>query len=624
MPQGRALEPRPTVLNGSARDGSASDTWRSWALGVFATLALSCGRASDGTTLTPLELATGPLDRSGNTAAPGLPTAESPEDTAANESGEEPGGGAPLDPRRATLLSVIERECAGCHAGDSSSAPSGNWLDLENLESMGMLLWGSGEASRLALWVQYGDSRPEHANLNLAVSGAEYADIVGYINDHEVPGSGCGPAEPVPWDVAQAAMVRDIQARPPADRAFVRYIGLLDVQNGVDCFARGYRTEAIFQLLNAVSLGPRVMPLEQINPGDTDPPFIFAIDIRDYGWNRPLDAGNGGPVFGDVWAALVDAVGPFAIELAGPDADALKRETTAAVPMIPANAFTGAAAVGSLYYALIGVGSDLNVVATGLGVTTAVPHRAGMFGTAPLRDGVVTRREQSTPGGTWWTRDDVESLEAGDDRTLRDAPLDYPIGGSEVIFTLPNGSLAFAIAGADGTVATEAPKCVIEFACGPPLKAENSVTCRGCHSDGLEPVTDQMLEFANANPDRYDPNTLALIREQYRPELWLSGEADSQRYRDALEAQYGTGLDNSIGRAYYAFTNGLLGAQRAATELGVTVAELRDAIGRSAVADLTPLLADGRVDRNIFKAHFAELACSVSGRRNVPVGCPPG
>ena len=139
-----------------------------------------------------------------------------------------------------------------------------------------------------------------------------------------------------------------------------------------------------------------------------------------------------------------------------------------------------------------------------------------------------------------------------------------------------------------------------------------------------QPVTDQMLEFANANPDRYDPNTLALIREQYRPELWLSGEADSQRYRDALAAQYGTGHDNSIGRAYYAFTNGLLGAQRAATELGVTVAELRDAIGRSAVADLTPLLADGRVDRNIFKAHFAELACSVSGRRNVPVGCPPG
>ena len=51
--------------------------------------------------------------------------------------------------------------------------------------------------------------------------------------------------------------------------------------------------------------------------------------------------------------------------------------------MIPANAFTGAAAVGSLYYALIGVGSDVNVVAAGLGVTTAAPHRAGMFGPAP-------------------------------------------------------------------------------------------------------------------------------------------------------------------------------------------------------------------------------------------------
>jgi hypothetical protein len=107
----------------------------------------------------------------------------------------------------------------------------------------------------------------------------------------------------------------------------------------------------LLDLLNGTSTSAAVHA-----PRVTDPnnPIVYAIDLRDYAWNRPLTLGEGRD-FLDAWEAIVDEVDTYGLEWNGPDADVLKRETGSRVPLLPANALIGSAATGRLYYALTGI-----------------------------------------------------------------------------------------------------------------------------------------------------------------------------------------------------------------------------------------------------------------------------
>jgi serine/threonine-protein kinase len=419
-------------------------------------------------------------------------------------------------------------------------------------------------------------------------------------------------------------MLLDIERRAPEDRPFIRYVGAIRANQGYGCSGGAPGQAAFVQLVNAISLSPEVVVV-----GDAiEDAMIYTVDLRAYGWTAPIDVDGPAPAhFDDRWSAIVAAVGPYALELEGPEADALKQATQTPVPFLSASAFVAQASVGPLYAALVGLGSDVGALATSLGVddSASVPQRAGIFGAEALPDRVVTRRDQGAyAAGSWWTREELRASADGVDIGLTRDPVHYPSAGAEVIFSLPNGLFAFAVYGADGHRLDELA-CTSELPCAGPTRALTSVTCRACHGGQPMGAIDEVLPYLDADPTRYTPDLVPLIREQYRADLWRALEADRTRAYTAHEAA--TGLDlrgGDIANTYHEFENRPLDALAVANDLGVQVEQLRAAItALSATApELAPLLTDGKIDRDLFTSHFQELACAVEGPRNQPSRCP--
>jgi hypothetical protein len=583
-------------------------------------LASACGQAGEGK---PSDSATSP-DVEGGPTPPGTATAEPPGTPPEGTPSDEipfplPGSRLPEGELRAQVDGMLARECSSCHAGPS--AERDRFLDLERLFENGYVRAGMGELSSLTLWLQYGLSRREHAGVR--VSSGELDALVTYMNAipevKDCPGYAITDRDQV-HELLQA----DLARRAPADRPFIRYVGAVQATPAVGCTGGPPGAAAFRHLVNAISLQPEIVPLGNVLDGAP----IHAIDLRDYGWDQPIDVDGPTPAhFDDRWSAIAAAAGPYALELQGPEADELKRELRTPVPFLSARVFVTFASVGPLYAALVGVGSDVGALASSLGVDAQVaPQRAGLFGAAALPDRVVTRHAQGASSGlSWWTREELRTSIDGAPAGLVEDPVHFTSPGSEVIFSLPNGLFAFAVAGADGRRIDDVP-CASDLPCAGPTRAVTSVTCRGCHGDEPSSASDEVLPYLDADSSRYPTELVPLIREQYRADLWRALEADQARSHDARIAATGSSfaVGQSIADVYFDFTHHPLDAKRAANDLGVQVEQLRAAISAlgAAGSELAPLLADGQVQRALFTAHYRELACAVQGPRNQPATCP--
>jgi len=601
---------------------------------------LGCGNATDGTTLTrPASEAPG-LSESEPGASGGAPSNTGEPAGPDGASGMPPDGPGALPPgglppeglpgsntgsiqTEAELVAVLQRECGSCHAGDSDGGAA--LRSLQGLIDIGLILPGSGETSPLVLRFLYGDARREHAVL-LNPASSELADIIQFINT--LPQPTCGPLPAASRDQLVAAMRRDLEARPAESRPFLRYVAIQPTEPSA-CGSLERQIGAFLELSNAVSLGPSVVIPDRVavdaataTGPDARPP-LYALDLRDYAWDRAIDRDEDGRAeFADGWAAIVESAGVYALELSGPDADVVKRETGVAVPFLPSHAFIAAAAALDTYFALVGVRSNVFDTALDLGALDAAPHRAGVFGSQRLADRVVTRREQGS-GRAWWTREELGEGDSLTRQRLVDEPIGYPVGSTEVMFSLPNGLWAFAVATREGSLVGQLPNCVVE--CPLPLRATLSVTCRGCHSGGLLGVGDDMLTYALAYPQSYDADTLTSIQAEYRPDLHQSLERDQLRYYAALFSAVGEGpAPDRIGRVYNEFWSRPIDATTAAAELGISVEALRAGIerGPAPLLELAPLLEGGSVWPERFRAHLRALACSAGGAENLPASCP--
>lgn len=576
---------------------------------------LACGRAQE-LGKEPLELFTSPIPRPDPDGLAVDPEGSTPGLDADGPGPLEPAGtipDLPDDPRQADVLALIDRECSGCHAPPNLAGDM--FADLEALIGLG-LEPGAAEVSPLVLWFQYGSSRREHAGLS--ASPEEFEALVGYVNGLPVLAD-CLGLFTLDRDQAYELMALDIATRSPADRPFIRYVSsaLTNTPDGCEEHRDG---KAFRAMLNAVSLGPVAIFPE--GPATDPDQAVHVLDIRDYGWNAPIEVA--GQRYLDHWSAIVAAV-PDAPALSGPDVDLLEQETQSPMPFLTAGQFVTAAAVGPLYSALVGIGDDVSARATSLGVDAGgSPWRAGLFGSGALPDRAVTRREQQAfPGRSWWTREELPMAPGGASPLAQD-PVRYADEGAEVIFTLPNGFLAFAIGGSDGRSVDQIPRCIGGVPCPTVNRAENSVTCRACHGSGLVSVTDEVLTFVDSEPNRYPPDLERLIREQYRPDIYEPLQADNATSDAAMSAGAGEPwFGRSIPKLYFQRTRHAIDARRAANDLEVSVDGLREAIEAlgSRAPELAPLLSGGTVERRQLTAQVEPLLCNVRGLRNVPEAC---
>jgi hypothetical protein len=211
-----------------------------------------------------------------------------------------------------------------------------------------------------------------------------------------------------------------------------------------------------------------------------------------------------------------------------------------------------------------------------------------------------------------------------------DAPIGQPFAGGQVMFTLPNGMVGFAILTASGVPVNELPACVSDC----PPRATNLLTCSECHAglNGPGPG-DVVRDFATTHPENYDAATLAKIRQEFLSADELGGliQGDEASNFDALEASGGPSISLPFAEDAFAWRQPLT-PELAAQEAGLTVAQLRALLPRlhaesardgGVLTALQSLGADGsKIERESFSAGFQQVLCARDGARNRPVSCP--
>jgi hypothetical protein len=288
------------------------------------------------------------------------------------------------------------------------------------------------------------------------------------------------------------------------------------------------------------------------------------------------------------------------------------------------------AALGNLYYALIGVDVDqpLSVfIRDRLGVDVQDDLESGdaiRAGTTrsqiSRQDRLLERHELGVRRGAFWQSFDLEPGAAG--QSIFNNPFDFEPGGTEAIFTLPNGMLGFIIAAADDAIVTESNLLLDTFQ--DDFVARTSVSCSNCHAQGFNAAVDEVGPFVQANRLSFQRDDVEGVAENYpsAAEFARIIEADSLEFLVALRRASlpVTGAD-PVARTYVRF-NLDVDLAAAAGDLGVTPDELRRNL--NLLDPALGILNALTLDRDDFGAAFEASLCRlqiVSANHPDPARC---
>jgi hypothetical protein len=527
-------------------------------------------------------------------------------------------------------LALIQRTCGQCH-GDAGSAASSGPLDLPGLVERGWIVPGSSGTSPV-VEVFAGEHVPAPSLFYDRPTVGEIELLQRLVDGLPVQAPDCEASSFVSLDAARGAMASDISGLAPEARPFARYVELAYASNAGLCGAAlELQRKALGQVFNATSTREQIVLPEPIDERQV----IYRIDLRDYGWDRRIDLEGDGVVdFADGWQAAVAAAGAYGEEYRGPDADALVAAAGTTVPFLPANALVHAVAGGDLYSALIGVGADVAVHRTGLGIPAEVESLARLEGNelahpslwagfGGSRDTIVVRSPQNRPDRSYWLIHEGDS----DAESVFNSPFEIDSALNtdrfQILFALPNGMLGYAIEANDssrrGSDQVHGQECCEDARISLAL-------CGACHIDGLRAVGEEVRDFVLANTRDFAESDLDAVRELYLPQAELDAriEADNAIQRAALQ-QLGIapGARDPLSSVYQQFEQPLT-ARRAAAELGVSLATLQAALatpGRLA-PELAPLVTGSSIERAAFTAALPAARCALhEGSTNRPARC---
>lgn len=420
------------------------------------------------------------------------------------------------------------------------------------------------------------------------------------------------------FDGLYAAIDDDLRGEGD-DGASLRYVSLSHRLNQGIC-PEDLESDrlALIKTLNSLSTEVGIVVPEPIDADGV----VYRIDLRDLGWDQPAEVG--GVAFDDKWEAII-AASPYAVELEGDDADGAKLAAQTAVPVLLLDALIDAATVGDLYYELVGIGANAFDLFAQLGIDFAdVDVRAGTDSSRMSRqDTIVQRFEQGNFQGFYWSRFDVADATAG--QTIFSNPLDFPADVISSMYTLPNGLMAYALFDAAGARIAETDILVDQFQRDGLVR--NSISCSGCHAAGVNPVTDEVRAYVQANRLDFDADTFDDVQETFVPQPELDDviQRDNDLYQAAL-ARAGLAAAGDPVSAVYQRFDGEVTLAIAAGELGVTA----DVLERNLLTlsnDGDPALAflrDQSLRREQFEGAYVETLCALlvsSDNRPVAAEC---
>jgi hypothetical protein len=324
-----------------------------------------------------------------------------------------------------------------------------------------------------------------------------------------------------------------------------------------------------------------------------------------------------------VWEAII-ANNVYAVPFVGDQADDAREDAVTDVPVMFLDSMLDAATVGNLYYAIVEVDVNQtlndyieNVLEIDLAANLDEEEsvRAGTtLSRISRQDRVVQKDAVEAYTGALYQSFDFEDV-ANNDNIFED-PFGFIPGGTEAVFNLPNGMLAYIIADADGNI-LEDSDILLDTNQGN-FRALTSVSCSGCHATGFIPVVDEVREvvqenartlIANGTLDQEELEQLEAIYVE-PAEFQQEVERDSGIYLDALEdANLPIRGADPVSATYLRFDRDVF-ITDAAGDLGVSVDELRTELN-----ELDPslgVLDSGTIDRDDFTDVYVASLCVMS------------
>ena len=459
------------------------------------------------------------------------------------------------------------------------------------------------------------------------VTKAEIDIVASYIDNPRywggLPAANCRDKnQALDFDQLYQDINRDLRGEDKDDRVFYRYISLSNrFTAGVCAEALDTERQALVKMLNMLSIKATVGDALPVNDNET----LYRIDLRDFDWDRAIQVANA--PFDDVWEAIA-AANPYAVPFFGDDANDAKADTATDFPLMFADQMMDVAVIGNLYYAIVDV--DINQTLgvfisekLGINVQEDIDNdeaiRAGTTKSIISRqDRLVERHDIVVRNGALWQSFDFD--DNANDSIFQD-PFGFTPGGSEAIFTLPNGMLAYIIADANDVIVQDSD--ILLDTSQDNHRAVTAVSCSTCHATGLIPVIDEVGPIAKANARQ-----IGLDRDEVEQleALYVTPDAFERQVKEDSETFYQRALQKAllpiaggdpVGRVFARFTDDVK-IQDAAGDLGLTPDELADTLDllNPVLAVLKPSKAiplGGTIDRDDFTAQFVGALCFVTG-----------
>jgi len=529
------------------------------------------------------------------------------------------------DLARAAAENVLASNCGGCHgpALTPAQASAGmNYIDdIQRLADEGKIIPLNSAGSRVIERMREG-SMPPPQSLQDPVSDADINIVAQFVDNPRFwpgveAGGGVCPDQVFDFDRLFREVARDLQSLDDEDRLTARYITLTNRYTAGVCAdtTLDQDRQALSKLVNMISIDTTVTPPEPVDTEET----IYRIDIADYGFDRAIDVvdADGNIVsFVDAWEAIA-ANNQYAVPFVGQDIDQAVEDTGTAFPVMLADSMLDAASIGNLYYALIDVDvnqtlddfilNDLQIDVN-QNLLDEEQVRAGTTKSRISRqDRVVQRDEIEIRQGVLW-----QSFDFQDDQneSIFESPFDFAEGGTEAIFTLPNGLFGFIIADENGLIVEDSD--ILLDTNQNNFRAVTSVSCSNCHAQGLIPVVDEVREIALANAitSGLNADEVEQLRNVYptSAEFARIVEGDSQSfYQNALtRARVPTEGVDPMSAVFFRFDQDMR-LEDAAGDMGLTAEQLERDL--NVLNPALQVLEDGSVDRDDFTQFYVDSLC---------------
>jgi len=607
-----------------------------WSLGVSACLALACGSSNNtkadttSTDVTPVASDVSPPQQETCADNPLLAGCAAP--TGSGVAGAVKTPAAPSastsDPAalaKAAAENVLAANCGQCHgpALTAQQAQAGmNYInDIDKLVETGKIVPLDSAGSRVVQRMVRGEMPPVSAGLP-PVTEADIQTVAQYIDNprfwpDQSPVSDCQNKDQlIDFDQTYQTVSLDLSRADSKDRPFLRYISLANRFTAGVCADASLDKDrdGLNKMLNMLSVDANVGSAVPVDKDQT----LYRIDLRDFQWDRPITVANQN--FNDVWEAIA-ANNPYAVEFVGDDADSAKADALTAFPVMFADQMMDVAVIGNLYYGILDI--DINqtlatFISNTLGIDVAqdlIDENAIRAGTTKSRisrqDRLVERHDIQVRSGAFWQSFDFEANAAN--QSIFEDPFGFVPGGSEAIFTLPNGMLGFIIA--DGNDAIVQDSDILLDTNQNNFRAITSVSCSNCHATGFIPVVDEVasVALANARDIGLNQDEVQQLKAIYvSPEEFArqTQQDSSGFYQRALQlADLPTQGADPVSSVFLRFDQDLTLAD-AAGDLGLLPAELLSNI--DLLDPVLSVLRRGTLDRDDFTQLYVASLCTLS------------